>query len=213
MIKLDVIKSDVSSARYLGVQIKAPRLQECARREMPPSFDHLSDALRRAALGDKLAFDQLYLATRVKLYGIILRILKRRDHADEVLQDVYIKIWRSAGSFDPSRASPIAWMAVIARNHALDELKRKPMLSIEDFPEILEIADGKTPHDDLDARQDSGRLLRALEHLDPKQRTSLMLAYFHGLTREEIAQKLDVPASTVKTWIRRGLDQLKERLG
>lgn len=195
------------------MQIKAQRLQEHAERNMPPSSDHLRDTLRGAAEGDRSAFDRLYLATRVKLYGIILRILKRQDHADEVLQDVYIKIWRSAGSYDPSLASPIGWMAVIARNHALDELKRKPMLSIEDFPEILEIADDNSPHDDLDARQSSGRLLRAMEHLDPKLRKALLLAYFHGLTREEIAEKLDAPVSTVKTWIRRGLEQLKERLG
>ena len=100
----------------------------------------INDLLARTARQDRAAFARLYQATSAKLFGIIVRILKRPDLADEVLQEVFVKIWDRAGDFDPRVASPITWMAAIARNRALDEIRRKRPESIEDHPELLEMA-------------------------------------------------------------------------
>ena len=103
--------------------------------------DDLVRLLARVARRDRAAFAQLYAATSAKLYGVILRILRRRDLADEILQEVYVKIWEHAGSYVPGRASPISWMAAIARNRALDEVRRKSPLALEDMPAGFEVAD------------------------------------------------------------------------
>src|SRR5215831_19898361 len=92
----------------------------------------LVSLLACVAKGDQAAFERLYVATRAKLYGVVLRILRRTDVADEVMQDAYLRIWRSAGEFDPSRATPITWMVAIARNRALDVVRKKGEASIED---------------------------------------------------------------------------------
>jgi RNA polymerase sigma-70 factor (ECF subfamily) len=100
----------------------------------------LSILLTRVAKRDNAAFAEVYRVTSAKLFGIILRILHRRDVADEVLQEVFVKIWDRAADFDPRMASPITWMATIARNRALDEIRRKRPESIEDHPELLDVA-------------------------------------------------------------------------
>ena len=105
---------------------------------IPPK--DLSALLKRVARKDRAAFAEVYKATSAKLYGVALRILKRRDIADEVLQEVYVRIWERAGDFNPDRASPISWMATIARNRALDEVRRKRPVAIEDHPEVQNLA-------------------------------------------------------------------------
>src|SRR6202166_3679826 len=92
------------------------------------------------AKGDRAAFERLYAATRAKLYGVVLRILRRQDLADEVMQETYLKIWSSAGQFDPALSSPITWMVAIARNRAIDLVRKKSETSIEEEPEVLEVA-------------------------------------------------------------------------
>ncbi len=99
---------------------------------MPLSRQQLIEALGRVAQGDQAAFAAVYAATSLKLYGIIVRILGRRDLADEVLQEVYVRVWQSAADYDPGTSSPITWLATIARNRALDEAKRKTMVSLEE---------------------------------------------------------------------------------
>ena len=106
---------------------------------MPVSRQDLVAALQRTARGDRAAFRLVYEATSLKLYGIVVRILGRRDLADEVLQEVYVRVWQRAGDFDTASGSPITWLAAIARNLALDEVRRKTPRSIEDFPEILQL--------------------------------------------------------------------------
>ena len=96
--------------------------------------------LAAVAKGDEAAFARFYAATRAKLYGVVLRILRREDLADEVMQETYLKIWRSAGQFDALRASPITWMVAIARNRAIDLLRRRTEDSIEERPEAMEAA-------------------------------------------------------------------------
>src|SRR6266542_4520473 len=90
--------------------------------------------LAAVARGDQTAFEQLYAATRAKLYGVVLRILRRADLADEVMQETYLRIWRSAGDFNPKLATPITWMVAIARNRALDIVRRKSEAALDDEP-------------------------------------------------------------------------------
>ena len=170
----------------------------------------LSSLLARVARRDRAAFAGVYQATSAKLFGIILRILKRRDLADEVLQEVYVKIWERAADFDPRIASPITWMATIARNRALDEIRRKRPESIEDHPQLLD-----TPSDDDSALtnvmrgEDGKRLTDCLNRLEQPRRQMVVLAYCDGLSRDELAEKFGQPVNTVKTWLRRSLAQLK----
>src|ERR1700678_1115010 len=92
--------------------------------------------LAAVAQGDPAAFERLYQATRAKLYGVVLRILRRADLADEVIQEAYLKVWNSAGQFDPALASPITWMLAIARNRAIDLVRKKTEISTEEEPEV-----------------------------------------------------------------------------
>src|SRR5438045_4635861 len=96
--------------------------------------------LAAIAKGDQAAFERLYAATRPKLYGVVLRILRRADLADEVMQETYLRVWSSAGQFDPAVASPVTWMLAIARNRAIDLVRRKQETSIEEEPEVMEVA-------------------------------------------------------------------------
>jgi RNA polymerase sigma-70 factor, ECF subfamily len=170
----------------------------------------LSTLLARVPHRDRVAFAELYRATSAKLFGIILRILKRRDLAEEVLQEVYVKIWDRAGDFDPKMASPITWMATIARNRALDEIRRKRPESIEDHPELLEVAsDEDSALTNVMRGQDGKRLADCLTRLDEPRRQMVVLAYCDGLSREELAEMYGQPVNTVKTWLRRSLAQLK----
>ena len=170
--------------------------------------------LQRVAGGDKPAFQRLYAATSAKLYGIVLRILVRRDLADEALQDVYIRVWEKAGDYDPSRASPITWLATIARNRALDEVRRVRPISTEEAPEVMQIAAGDPDaFEQLASSEDAKRLRACLDGLEPERREIVVLAYFNGLSREELGARFGRPEGTIKTWIHRSLAQLKACLG
>lgn len=178
------------------------------------SADDISALLQRVARRDRAAFAEVYQATSAKLYGIILRILRRRDIADEVLQEVYVKIWERAADFRPERASPMAWMAAIARNRALDEVRRKLPVSIEDHPEVQDFAtDDETGLAAVLRGEDSKRLADCLDRLEPNRRQMVVLAYCEGSSREELAAKYGQPVNTIKTWLRRSLAQLKGCLG
>jgi RNA polymerase sigma-70 factor, ECF subfamily len=170
--------------------------------------------LASVAKGDQAAFERLYVATRAKLYGVVLRILRRADLADEVMQDTYLKIWRSAGEFDPRVASPMTWMVAIARNRAIDLVRKKAETSIEEEPAALDVA-GETP-DPLARREitdELKRLLACLGGLDEERRRIVLLAYYNGWSREQLATKFDKPVNTIKTWLRRSLIDLRECLG
>ena len=166
--------------------------------------------LARVASKDAAAFEQVYDATSAKLYGIILRILNRRDLADEVLQEVYVKIWERAADFDPARSSPITWMATIARNRALDEIRRRVPVSIEEAPEALNVASNDAPPlQALELSQDVKRLNACLDKLEPQRKQLVIEAYLQGATREELSQRFGHPVATIKTWLHRSLAQLK----
>ena len=170
--------------------------------------------LQRVSGGDKAAFSTLYAATSAKLYGIVLRILIRRDLADEVLQEVYVKIWDHAGNFDPSRASPVTWMATIARNRALDEVRKTQPVSLEDMPAGFDpVSDAPLALDVLLQSEEGRRLHDCLQRLESEKRDIVVQAYLHGASREDLGRTFGRPVPTIKTWLHRSLAQLKDCLG
>ena len=175
--------------------------------------DGLADLLRRIAARDAAAFSALYKATSAKLYGVVARILPRGDAAADALQEAYVRIWEKAGEFDPAKGSPLAWMATIARNRALDEVRRVRPGSLEDLPESFEPAADQV--DPLAARERSEglvKLLNCLQSLDEEKRAVVLLAYYRGLSREALALRFARPVPTIKTWLHRSLAQLRDCL-
>ena len=175
--------------------------------------DGLADLLRRIAARDAAAFSALYKATSAKLYGVVARILPRGDAAADALQEAYVRIWEKAGEFDPAKGSPLAWMATIARNRALDEVRRVRPGSLEDLPESFEPAADQV--DPLAARERSEglvKLLICLQALDEEKRAVVLLAYYRGLSREALALRFGRPVPTIKTWLHRSLAQLRDCL-
>ncbi|HXW28661.1 MAG TPA: sigma-70 family RNA polymerase sigma factor, partial [Xanthobacteraceae bacterium] len=128
--------------------------------------------------------------------------------------DAYLKIWRSAGEFDPRRATPITWMVAIARNRALDLVRKKSETSIEDEPTALEApSEVANPLERQETTEQLRRLLVCLDVLESERRELVLLAYFAGFSREQLAAKFGAPVNTVKTWLRRSLVQIRECLG
>lgn len=172
--------------------------------------DPLADLLPRIASGDRLAMRRLYDATSAKLFGVCLRILSDRDESEDVLQEVYLTIWRRADRFDAGRASVMAWISTIARNRAIDRLRARGPLAYADPVEDLEIED-EAPRAEalLEAAQDGAALGRCLSELDDRTQAVIRTAFFEGITYEALARRLHAPLGTVKSWIRRGLLKLK----
>src|SRR6185437_8563835 len=166
------------------------------------------------AKGDEAAFERLYVATRAKLYGVVLRILRRQALAEEVIQDTYVKIWNSAGQFNPVLASPITWMASIARNRAIDLVRKRSELSIEEEPAAMEVAaDSPDPLARREMTEELKRLLECVGRLEPDRQKLVLLAYYNGWSREQLAAKFAAPVNTVKTWLRRSMMDIRECLG
>lgn len=175
--------------------------------------EELTKLMQRVAARDRTAFASLYAATSGKLYGVVLRIVNRRDLADEILQEVYVKIWERAGDFDARRASPITWMATIARNRALDEARKVKPVSLEDMPAGFDVvSDAPLALDLLMRSEDGRRLSDCLQRLDAEKRDVVVQAYLHGLSREDLGKRFDRPVPTIKTWLHRSLAQLKDCL-
>jgi len=175
--------------------------------------DDLSNLLSRIATRDATAFASLYKQTNAKLYGVVARILTRGDAAADALQEVYVRIWEKAGEFDPLKGSPLAWMATIARNRALDEVRRVRPVSLEDQPEGFEPAAEEI--DPLAARERSESLtalVDCLKALDEEKRAIVLLAYYRGSSREALAKRFGRPVPTIKTWLHRSLAQLRDCL-
>jgi RNA polymerase sigma-70 factor, ECF subfamily len=169
--------------------------------------------LAAVAKGDQTAFERLYAATRAKLYGVVLRILRRSDLADEVMQEAYLKIWRNAGEFNPRIATPVTWMVAIARNTALDLLRKRTETSVEDEPGLVEpAAEQADPLATREMTEELRRLLACMGGLDEDHRRAVLLAYYNGWSREQLSIRFEKPVNTIKTWLRRGLIQIRECL-
>jgi len=166
------------------------------------------------AKGDEAAFERLYAATRAKLFGVVLRILRRQDLAEEVIQEAYVKIWNSAGQFNPGVASPITWMASIARNRAIDVVRKRTEASIEEEPAAMEVAaDTPDPLARREMTEELKRLLECVGRLEPDRQKLVLLAYYNGWSREQLAAKFETPVNTVKTWLRRSMMDIRACLG
>ncbi len=164
--------------------------------------------------GDEAGFERLYQATRAKLYGVLLRILGRAELAEDVMEETYVKIWKTAGTFDPTLGSPITWMVAIARNRAIDIVRKKGEVSIEERPEALNVAvETPAPLARREMTEELKRLLSCLGKLDPEKQRILLLAYYSGWSRDQLAKKLDIPLNTIKTWLRRSLLEIRECMG
>ena len=172
----------------------------------------LVEALARTANGDQAAYQVLYHATSAKLYGVIVRIVKRADISEDVLQEVFIRVWLKAGTYDRGQGTPITWLAMIARNCALDVARQRQTSALEDHPELMDLPDDNDPAGDCERNDASRRLQACLRRLRPERREALLLAFYNGATREEIARHLGLSAATVKRWLRQSLDQLRSTL-
>ncbi len=176
-----------------------------------PSADILAHLLRACAQGDRQAFERLYRLTSPKLYAAALRILRQEQHAQECLQDAYLNVWRRAATYDQAKAAPMTWLISILRNRALDLLRRARPEVLTDDPEAWERT-ADPPSDWLPEGMQGRDLERCLDQLEAPQRRCLLLAYYEGLTHAELATRTGHPLGTVKTWIRRGLQQMKQCL-
>ncbi|TXC68115.1 sigma-70 family RNA polymerase sigma factor [Sphingorhabdus soli] len=174
----------------------------------------LVEALEQVARGDRAALRSVYDATSAKLFGICLRISRDRELAEDVLQDVYVKVWRRAGRFDPAKASPITWLAAIARNTAIDAIRKRGRRD-EVSDDVLADFEDSAPRADalVEQGQDSARVVDCLDTLEGEQKRSIREAFFGGFTYSELADRRGVPLGTMKSWIRRGLARMKECLG
>jgi RNA polymerase sigma-70 factor (ECF subfamily) len=168
-------------------------------------------ALSGVARGDQAALRRVYDQTSAKLFGVCLRILKDRTEAEDVLQDVYVTVWRRAGSFDPSRGvSPITWLATLARNRAIDRLRAskahlsRPLEAAAEAPDQAPLADAT-----LEKDQTQSRLSHCLDQLEPNHAGYVRSAFFGGHTYQTLAEAAAVPLGTMKSWIRRSLLRLR----
>ena len=175
----------------------------------PPEIETL---ISRVALGDRAAFRALYGATSAKLFGVCLRVLKNRTDAEDVLQETFVKIWNNAAKYQVSGYSPITWLVTIARNQSIDRLRsRRP--DAADLTEAEEILDRTaSPEQQVIMGGEAARLRTCLEKLSPGRAEAVKAAYMEGYSYQELADRLQQPINTVRTWLRRSLISLKDCL-
>ncbi|QIK79353.1 sigma-70 family RNA polymerase sigma factor [Sphingomonas piscis] len=172
--------------------------------------EHLIAALSRVANGDKAGLKTVYDLTSAKLLGICARILKEQDEAEDVLQEVYVSVWSRAGSFDRERSSPITWLATIARNRAIDRLRSRRVRPADGLDQAEQVADASPDaFTRVSDAQEAERLRHCMDGLETTHRKAIRAAFFDGLAYSHLALRDNVPLGTMKSWIRRGLLQLK----
>lgn len=171
--------------------------------------------LDRIGHQDEAALKALYDQCAPKLLGLALRVVRQREWAEDVLQETFLTVWRSAGDYRASLSPPLAWLGLIVRSRGLDLLRRRAADRshlTQELDEVLaDTLEGDTPNpmDTAQASEQAWALHQCLGKLDNKQREVVSLAYVRDLSHSELAQQLSLPLGTVKTWIRRGLDQLR----
>jgi RNA polymerase sigma-70 factor (ECF subfamily) len=183
-----------------------------------PAPTDLHQLLARIGLRDRAALRTLYDAVSPSLFGVAIRIVNRRDRAEEVMQDAFINIWNKAAGYDSATSQPMTWMTAIVRNRALDELRRETRnvaqsLDDEKMGSASDIEDSRpNPLELLEQAADSLRIRGCLDAIEGPQRQCLALAYYHGLSHSELARQIGSPIGTVKVWLRRGLQKMKRCL-
>lgn len=177
--------------------------------------DNLADLLAKIALHDQQAFRDLYEQTASKLNSIAYRILHNPDSANEVLQEAFVQIWHNAREFRGDKAEPFTWMAAIVRYRCYDRVRSESRRL-----EGKLVADELNYEEHIAANEQSATLLceigqqleDCLKQLEKRQRQGILMAYYHGFSRDEIAIKLEKPLNTVKSWLKRGLVRLQQCL-
>jgi RNA polymerase sigma-70 factor (ECF subfamily) len=184
-------------------------------RPIHPGNAQLQTWLVAVAQRDTTAFRQLYDATSPKLFGFLLRILKKSEWAEEVLQESYVSLWNGAASYQPTLAAPMTWIITIARNKAFDALRRLDVaveIDADSFtPELVQALESPEPGPlaALELSEDAAALAHCLRRLESLHRQAIALAYYHDLSHSEVAEHMALPIGTVKSWIRRGLERLR----
>lgn len=177
---------------------------------------HLVSLLTAVSRGDQRAFAELYTATSSHLFGLLLRMLRRRDWAEEALQDSFLKVWQKAETYAPEKGAPLTWLMTVARYRALDLLRMKrpevEMPEEGDAPPMLLADLAESPEDRAVEREGIGRLSECMRGLQDEQKRCVLLAYYEGYTHQELAQSMQAPLGTVKSWVRRGLARLRDCL-
>ena len=173
------------------------------------SSDELAALIGAVAAGDRAAFRAVYERTSAKLYGICLRLLGSEAEAEDVLQEAYVTVWRNARRFDSAKASAITWLVVIARNKAIDRLRRRRPVA-DGLEAAAEVPDeGPLATAVIEQKDDARRLAHCLDELDERARAMIRAAFLDGASYPELAEREGVPLGTMKSWIRRGLTRLK----
>ncbi|MEJ2059633.1 MAG: sigma-70 family RNA polymerase sigma factor [Gammaproteobacteria bacterium] len=177
--------------------------------------DELSDLLARCGQGDRRAFERLYRLASPRLYTVCLRLLRNESLAADALQEGFVKVWSHAASYNPGKGAPMTWMSSILRNRCLDLLRSMKSAPAEvdvEFEDMAFESQEPGPLDSVASGRDRAALMRCLEALSESQRQSILLAFYHGLTHSELADRLQTPLGTIKAWIRRGMQSLRECL-
>jgi len=185
----------------------------------------LSRLLSRVALGDRQAFEAVYRDTSAQLFGVVLRINSDRAQAEEVLQEVFVNVWRAASGFDAALSQPLTWLTSVARNRAIDSLRRRKSevstVSANlpgddgegDLDQTAQMAgDGPDPLQQLEQAAQAREVTHCLQQLSAEQQQCVALAFYQGLSHSEVADQLAQPLGTVKSWLRRALLALKDCL-
>lgn len=179
----------------------------------------LTQLLAATAAGDRRAFAELYRHTGAHLFALLIRMLQRKDLAEEALQDCYLRIWQKAESYECSKGAPLTWLLTVARYRALDLLRmQRPEVVMPDegqeweLPSLSLVDLTADPEARALESQGMARLNACMDELSGEQRQSVLLAYYEGYTHPEIAERLRAPLGTVKSWVRRGLAALRECL-
>jgi RNA polymerase sigma factor (sigma-70 family) len=180
-----------------------------------PDAIELQTYLSQCALGNQPSFEALYKRVSPQLYAVALKSLRRADWAEEILQESFIRIWHNAARYDSTLSAPMTWMTNITRNLAIDLLRRRREESLPDSDSQAgdERPDPDAgPFDLLSTAQDKQALTRCLDTLDGKQRQSIVITYFQGLSNTELAAQMREPLGSIKSWIRRGMERLRSCL-
>ena len=212
--KADILRAPDVRLLYSRGLAKPPIDQPVATQPNVSELETLADLLFAAGQGDRRAFARLYKLSAPTLFAVAMRLLRRRELAEEVVQEAYVAIWRKAGQYQLGRGQPMAWMVAVVRNRAIDRLRsqtREPDVAAN-LDDMADFLPGET-RGAADPTTAVGASLReCLGRLKVSQQRAILLAYYHGLTHEELATRLEAPLGTVKSTVRRGLLQLKECL-
>jgi RNA polymerase sigma-70 factor (ECF subfamily) len=200
------------AAEYFQCMISGDRMSEVHDGgTAAPDPDAIEALLAQIAFGNRAAFETLYRRCADRLFGICVRVLRDRGEAEEVLQELFTTVWRKAAQYDPERAGAISWLGMMARNKAIDRLRsRPPGKNVATLDTATQVADpAPSPAQQAEALIDRQRLDHCFDELEPRRRSLIRAAFFDGFTYEELAARTQAPLGSVKSWIRRGLMQLR----